>query len=74
MKDALFAIKIYGGNLYDSPVPHKVDNTPTLSWINKQTAPKESIFGLLGLLYSLSLLGRLYSKEHVGPSFLPWTH
>ena len=51
MKAALFAIKIYGENLYSSPVPHKIDNTLTLSWINKQTAPNESNFGIVKVFW-----------------------
>lgn len=44
-------IKIYGKNLYNSSVYLKEDNDLTLSWINEQTAPNESVFGIVKVLW-----------------------
>ena len=44
-------IKIYGKNLYNSPVYLKEDNDLTLFWINKQTVPNESVFGIVKVVW-----------------------
>ena len=47
MTAAIFALKIYTKHLFNTSVHLKVDNTATLTWINKQTGPNVPIFLLV---------------------------
>ena len=47
MAAVYFALKIYATTLSESSIHLRVDNTGTLAWINKQTAPNETVHLLL---------------------------
>lgn len=47
LKAAIFALKIYATQFFNTTVHLKVDNTSTLAWINKQTGPNIVIFNLV---------------------------
>ena len=42
-----FAVKMYAVTLSETLINLRVDNTETLAWINKQTAPNETVHLLL---------------------------
>ena len=47
MLAALLALRLYCKDLQDLTVLFKIDNTSTLSWVNKQSCPDREIFTLV---------------------------
>ena len=47
MAAAFYALKIYTREVSNCHIQLKVDNTSSLAWINKQTAPNEAVFNIV---------------------------
>ena len=47
MLAALLALRLYCKDLQDLTVLFKIDNTSTVSWVNKQSGPGKEIFTLV---------------------------
>ena len=60
MTAAIFALKIYAKQFFDTSIHLKVDNTATLAWINKQTGPNLPIFLLVKEFWEFCIRKRLW--------------
>ena len=60
MKGALFALKIYCKDMYKVSIQFKTDNTSTIVWINKQTAPNKETFDLVKEFWEFCMERKIY--------------
>ena len=63
MKTALFALQIYVKEFFNRTVRLNVDNTSTLSWINKQIAPSENIFKIAKTLSGIFVFIEIFGSK-----------
>ena len=55
MLAALLALRLYCKDLQDLTVLFKIDNTSTVSWVNKQSGPDKEIFTLVNKFWEFCI-------------------
>ena len=60
MKGALFTLKIYCKEMYKVSLHFKIDNTSTIVWIRKETAPNKEIYELVKEFWEFCMERKLH--------------